>query len=79
LQMAVQTLTDAGYVFIGMDHFALPDDDLAVALRQGRLQRNFQGYSTHADHDLIAIGVSSIGKVGASYHQNEKDIGRYYA
>ena len=79
LQMAVQTLTDAGYVFIGMDHFALPDDDLAVALRQGRLQRNFQGYSTHADHDLIAIGVSSIGKVGASYHQNEKDIERYYA
>lgn len=79
LQAVVGRLTDAGYVFIGMDHFAKPDDDLSVALKQGRLQRNFQGYSTHADHDLIAIGVSSIGKVGASYHQNEKDIERYYA
>ena len=79
LQMAVQKFTEAGYVFIGMDHFALPEDDLAIALKQGRLQRNFQGYSTHADHDLVAIGVSSIGKVGASYHQNEKDIEAYYA
>ncbi len=79
LQMAVQMLTDAGYEFIGMDHFALPDDDLAVALRQGRLQRNFQGYSTHADHDLVSIGTSAIGKVGASYHQNAKDLEQYYA
>lgn len=79
LQMAVEKFTTAGYDFIGMDHFALPEDDLAVALRQGRLQRNFQGYSTHADHDLIAIGVSSIGKVGPSYSQNEKEIESYYA
>ncbi|GAB2945608.1 MULTISPECIES: oxygen-independent coproporphyrinogen III oxidase [Aquaspirillum] len=79
LQMAVQHLGTAGYVFIGMDHFALPEDELAVALQQGRLQRNFQGYSTHADHDLIAIGVSSIGKVGPSYAQNHKEIEQYYA
>ena len=62
-----------------MDHFAKPKDELAVALRQGRLQRNFQGYSTHADCDLIGIGVSSIGKVGSTYCQNERDIDAYYA
>jgi len=79
LQQSVAQLTEAGYVFIGMDHFAKPDDELAVALRQGRLQRNFQGYSTHADCDLIAIGVSAIGKVGACYSQNEKELDAYYA
>lgn len=79
LQHSVKQLTEAGYVFIGMDHFAKPDDDLAVALRQGRLQRNFQGYSTYADCDMLAFGVSSIGKVGPSYSQNEKELDRYYA
>jgi len=79
LQSAVQQLSDAGYLFIGMDHFAKPDDDLAVALRQGRLQRNFQGYSTYADCDMLGFGVSSIGKIGPCYTQNEKDLDRYYA
>ncbi|AUH49900.1 oxygen-independent coproporphyrinogen III oxidase [Chromobacterium sp. ATCC 53434] len=79
LQDAVRTLTDAGYVFIGMDHFAKPDDELAVALRQGRLQRNFQGYSTHADCDMLGFGVSAIGKVGSCYSQNDKTLDDYYA
>lgn len=79
LQYAVNTLTDAGYVFIGMDHFAKPQDELSVALRHGRLQRNFQGYSTHADCDLIGLGISSIGKVGNIYCQNQKTEDEYYA
>ncbi|MCS3816704.1 oxygen-independent coproporphyrinogen-3 oxidase [Chromobacterium alkanivorans] len=79
LQDSVQRLADAGYVFIGMDHFAKPDDELAAALRQGRLQRNFQGYSTHADCDMIGLGVSSIGKVGPCYSQSAKDLDGYYA
>ncbi|WP_410498285.1 oxygen-independent coproporphyrinogen III oxidase [Chitinibacter sp. S2-10] len=79
LQNSIKQLTDAGYVLIGMDHFALPDDDLALAQRRGRLQRNFQGYSTHADCDLLAFGVSSIGKVGANYYQNVKTLEDYYA
>lgn len=79
LQNSITQLLDAGYVLIGMDHFALPNDDLAVAQRRGRLQRNFQGYSTHADCDLLAFGVSSIGKVGANYHQNVKTLEEYYA
>ncbi|WP_199153136.1 oxygen-independent coproporphyrinogen III oxidase [Chromobacterium sp. ASV23] len=79
LQDAVKMLTNAGYVFIGMDHFAKPDDELAVALRQGRLQRNFQGYSTHADCDMLGFGVSSIGKIGACYTQNDKTLEGYYA
>lgn len=79
LQMAVTTLLAQGYVFIGMDHFARPEDDLSLALQNGKLQRNFQGYSTHAEHDMIAIGVSSIGKIGNSYAQNEKDLESYYA
>ena len=79
LQYAVHTLTERGYVLIGMDHFAKPDDELAVALREGWLQRNFQGYSTYADCDLVAIGVSSIGKIGSTYSQNERDIDAYYA
>ncbi|MBV8046403.1 MAG: oxygen-independent coproporphyrinogen III oxidase [Paludibacterium sp.] len=79
LQHSVRQLTEAGYVFIGMDHFAKPDDDLAVALRQGRLQRNFQGYSTYADCDMLAFGVSAISKVGPCYAQNEKDLMAYYA
>jgi len=66
-----------GYVYIGMDHFALPDDALAVAKRQGRLHRNFQGYTTLADGDLIGLGVSSIGRVGATYSQNAKTMEEY--
>ncbi|WP_037587092.1 oxygen-independent coproporphyrinogen III oxidase [Stenoxybacter acetivorans] len=79
LQNTVNILLQQGYIFIGMDHFAKPDDELAVALAEGRLQRNFQGYSTHADCDLVAIGVSSIGKIGRVYSQNQKDIEAYYA
>jgi oxygen-independent coproporphyrinogen-3 oxidase len=79
LQLCIERLGAAGYVYIGMDHFAKPDDDLAVAQRQGRLHRNFQGYSTHADADLVACGVSSIGAVGATYSQNAKTLDEYYA
>jgi oxygen-independent coproporphyrinogen III oxidase len=66
-----------GYVYIGMDHFALPGDALAVAKRQGRLHRNFQGYTTQPDCDLIGLGVSSIGRVGATYSQNAKTLDEY--
>ena len=66
------------YRYIGMDHFALPDDALAVAKQQGRLHRNFQGYSTQPDCDLIGLGVSAIGRVGASYYQNAKTLPEYY-
>ena len=78
LQHSIQTLTDAGYVYIGMDHFAKPDDELAIAQQQGTLHRNFQGYTTHADCDLVAMGVSAISKVNNAYSQNEKDIEQYY-
>jgi oxygen-independent coproporphyrinogen-3 oxidase len=78
LQTAIRRLTDAGYVFIGMDHFAKPEDELAVAQRQGRLHRNFQGYSTHAEADLLAFGVSSISKVGPTYCQNFRTLDEYY-
>ena len=78
LQLAIRRLTDAGYVYIGMDHFAKPDDELAVAQRQGRLHRNFQGYSTYAECDLLAFGVSAIGKVGPTYAQNVKTLDEYY-
>ncbi len=78
LQMFVETLIQKGYVFIGMDHFAKPNDELSLALNEGRLQRNFQGYSTYADCDMVSIGVSSIGKVGDIYAQNERDIDAYY-
>ncbi len=77
LSRSLDALTDAGYVYIGMDHFALPDDALAVAKRQGRLHRNFQGYSTQADCDLIALGVSSIGRIGSTYSQNAKTLEEY--
>jgi len=77
LAMALQMLQEAGYVYIGMDHFALPEDGLAVAKRQGRLHRNFQGYSTQADCDLIALGVSSIGRIGSTYSQNAKTMEAY--
>ena len=66
-----------GYTYIGMDHFALPGDSLAAAKRQGRLHRNFQGYSTQPDCDLIALGVSAIGRMGATYSQNAKTLDEY--
>ena len=78
LQLAIRTLTEAGYVYIGMDHFAKPDDELTVAQRQGRLHRNFQGYSTQAECDLLAFGVSAIGKIGPVYSQNVKTLDEYY-
>ena len=78
LDMAVNKLTKAGYVYIGMDHFAKPEDELAVAQRQGRLHRNFQGYSTHSDCDLVALGLSAIGKIGPTYSQNYRDLTDYY-
>ncbi|MEY2617773.1 MAG: hypothetical protein RL522_775 [Pseudomonadota bacterium] len=78
LASALAAFEEAGYVYIGMDHFALPDDALAVAKRQGRLHRNFQGYSTQPDCDLIALGVSAIGRVGATYSQNAKTLDEYY-
>jgi oxygen-independent coproporphyrinogen III oxidase len=68
-----------GYSYIGMDHFALADDALAVAKREGRLHRNFQGYSTQPDCDLVALGVSAIGRVGTRYYQNAKTLPEYYA
>src|SRR4051812_6880590 len=77
LSQALAAFLSAGYVYIGMDHFALPGDALAVAKRQGRLHRNFQGYSTHADCDLVGLGVSAIGKVGATYSQNAKSLEEY--
>jgi oxygen-independent coproporphyrinogen-3 oxidase len=77
LSRSLDALTEAGYVYIGMDHFALPIDALAVAKRQGRLHRNFQGYSTQADCDLIALGVSSIGRIGSTYSQNAKTMQAY--
>ena len=78
LSRSIAAFTAAGYVYIGMDHFALPDDALAVAKRQGRLHRNFQGYSTQPDCDLVALGVSAIGRVGATYSQNAKTLEEYY-
>jgi oxygen-independent coproporphyrinogen-3 oxidase len=79
LQRTTEQLLAAGYVYIGMDHFARPEDELAIAQREGTLYRNFQGYSTHADCDLVAMGVTSIGKVGHHYIQNRRDIEDYYA
>jgi oxygen-independent coproporphyrinogen-3 oxidase len=78
LSLAIRRLGDAGYAYIGMDHFAKPDDELAVAQRQGRLHRNFQGYSTHADCDLLGFGISAIGQVGPTYSQNVKTLDEYY-
>lgn len=78
LQQTIEKLTAAGYVYIGMDHFAKPDDELAMAQRQGTLYRNFQGYSTHSDCDLIALGITSIGQIGKTYSQNVKDLETYY-
>jgi oxygen-independent coproporphyrinogen-3 oxidase len=74
LQLAIERLTDAGYRHIGMDHFALPDDDLALAQDAGSLHRNFMGYTTHAECDLIGLGVSAISQIGDSFSQNPRDL-----
>lgn len=79
LEHTIERLTQAGYTFIGMDHFAKPDDELAVAQRRGTLTRNFQGYSTHADCDLVGLGITAIGSVADSYAQNAKTLEDYYA
>lgn len=78
LEMTIERLTSAGYVLIGMDHFAKPSDPLAQAQREGSLYRNFQGYATHAECDLVALGVSSISQVGDSFSQNVKDLETYH-
>jgi oxygen-independent coproporphyrinogen-3 oxidase len=78
LQKSIDSLIQAGYNYIGMDHFAKPDDELAIAQQEGKLHRNFQGYTTHAQCDLIAMGVSAISSVNNSYSQNEKDLDGYY-
>lgn len=79
LRQTIERLTGSGYVYIGMDHFALENDELVQAQRRGELQRNFQGYSTHARCDLIGLGMSSIGHVGNCFSQNVKDLGVYGA
>ncbi len=79
LQQAVDALGAAGYVYIGMDHFALPDDDLARAQRRGGLHRNFMGYTTHADCDLLGFGVSAISHIGSSFSQNQRDLRTWQA
>ncbi|OOF37064.1 oxygen-independent coproporphyrinogen III oxidase [Rodentibacter heidelbergensis] len=79
LQKTIETLAEAGYKFIGMDHFAKPSDELAIAQEQGVLHRNFQGYTTQEECDLLGLGVSSISLLGDTYAQNEKDLKTYYA
>lgn len=79
LSNTITRLGEAGYVFIGMDHFAKPDDELAIAQQEGKLHRNFQGYSTQAECDLLAFGISSIGKVDDCYSQNVRTLDEYYA
>jgi oxygen-independent coproporphyrinogen III oxidase len=79
LGLAIERLGAIGYVHIGMDHFALPGDPLAVAQRQGRLQRNFQGYTSGPECDLVGLGVSAIGAIGPTYSQNHRDLPAYYA
>ena len=78
LTLAIRYLTEAGYVYIGMDHFARPEDELNIARRQGRLHRNFQGYSTRSECDLLAFGVSAISKIGPTYAQNVRTLDEYY-
>jgi len=78
LALAIGRLTSAGYQYIGMDHFAKIDDAMAMAQRQGRLHRNFQGYSTHGNCDLLGLGVSAIGNVGPTYSQNYRTLQDYY-
>ncbi|MFT3670216.1 MAG: oxygen-independent coproporphyrinogen III oxidase [Pseudoxanthomonas sp.] len=77
LQCAIDKLGEAGYVYIGMDHFALPGDSLAEAQRRGGLHRNFMGYTTHAESDLVGLGVSAISHIGPSFSQNPRDLGSW--
>ncbi len=77
LENTISQLLEAGYVYVGMDHFAKPDDELAIAQREGHLHRNFQGYTTHSDCDLVAMGVSAISQIGDVYYQNEHDLKQY--
>ena len=77
LRLAIDKLGQAGYEYIGMDHFALPGDELARAQREGGLHRNFMGYTTHAESDLVGLGVSAISHIGASFSQNPRDIGSW--
>ena len=78
LQQTITSLTDNGYQFIGMDHFARPDNELAIAQREGVLHRNFQGYTTQGDTDLLGMGVSAISMLGDCYAQNQKELKHYY-
>jgi len=78
LQSVIQYLTEKGYVYVGMDHFAKPDDELVIAQDKGRLYRNFQGYSTHADCDMVAMGVTAISQINNIYSQNVRDEDSYY-
>src|SRR5690606_6617724 len=78
LNRCIERLTQAGYVYIGMDHSAKPTDELAIAQQQGRLHRNFQGYSTHAGSEMVSCGLSAISAVGSTYSQNEKTLEAYY-
>ncbi|MEZ5571658.1 MAG: oxygen-independent coproporphyrinogen III oxidase [Halioglobus sp.] len=78
-QIISQSLQDGGYLHIGMDHYVLPEDDLAIAQQEGRLQRNFQGYSLHMADDVLGLGASAISQIGDFYLQNERDLGAYYA
>jgi len=79
LRQSIDQLQQAGYVYIGMDHFAKPEDELAIAQREGKLQRNFQGYSTNGDCDLLAMGVTAIGQTRYSFSQNHRELDDYYA
>jgi len=79
LKMTIEKLTSSGYTYIGMDHFALENDELAQAQKNKTLQRNFQGYSTHAGSDIYAFGMSSISQTDSAYWQNEKDLKQYYS
>lgn len=78
LRLAIDRLGAAGYLYVGMDHFARADDELVRAQRSGRLQRNFQGYSTHGDCDIVGLGVSAIGRIADTYSQNPRDLPGYY-
>ncbi|MDM7860497.1 oxygen-independent coproporphyrinogen III oxidase [Alteromonas sp. ASW11-36] len=79
MRTAIERLCDSGYTMIGMDHFAKPEDDLAIAQQQGKLHRNFQGYTTHKDLDMLGLGVSSISFIGDWYLQNVKTLNEYYS
>jgi len=79
MKLTIEHLTDAGYIYIGMDHFALPDDELSQAQQAGHLHRNFQGYSTRSECDLVGLGVSAISKIGDSFAQNRKEIASWSA